>query len=144
MAWPRTFFACLLSAAVLCAAAAQPPVADASARTRMVKTINVVRGWANVHGVHYSRRQSRRAASWARYLLRRGRLAHSSSAGGEVIEWHVGRRAGIKRAVGAWLRSPGHRRVILSSRYRRAGAGRAVGWMNGQEVTIWVVRFGRG
>ena len=143
MTWPRSLFACILAAAILFAATI-PPAASASTRTRMVKTINYVRSWGHIHGLRYSPRLSGRAAAWARHLIRRGVLAHSSSAGGEVIEWHAGARPRIRHAVGAWMRSPGHRRVILSRRYRRAGAGRAVGYMNGRRVTVWVVRLSRG
>lgn len=143
MTWPRPMFACIFAAAILFAATL-PPVAGASTRTRMVNTINYVRSWGQVPGLQYSPRLSRRAAAWARRLIRRGVLAHSSAAGGEVIEWHSGSRPRIRRAVGAWLRSPGHRRVILSRRYNRAGAGRAVGYMQGRKVTVWVVRFARG
>ena len=144
MFWPRAVFACALAAATLFVAALLPPVARASTRTRMVDTINYVRSWGHIHGLRYSPALSRRAAGWARHLIARGVLAHSSAAGGEVIEWHAGSRPGIRRAVGAWLRSPGHRRVILSRRYARAGAGRAVGYMHGRRVTVWVVRFARG
>ena len=141
MAWPRAFLACLLAAAILFALAI-PPVATASTRTRMVKTINHVRSWGNIHGLRYSPRLSRRAAGWARHLLRTGVMAHSSSARGEVIEWHSGSRPRIRYTVGAWLRSPGHRNVMLSRSYSRAGAGRAVGYVHGRRMTVWVVRFG--
>lgn len=50
-------------------------------------------------------------------------------------------RDGRKRLVIEWLNSPGHRQVMLSHRYRRAGAGKAVGWIGGRKSTIWVVRF---
>lgn len=143
MAWPRTLFACLLAAAILFAATLPPP-AEASTRTRMVKTINYVRSWGHIPALRYSPRLSERAAAWARHLLRTGRMAHSSSGTGEVIEWHPGSRPRIRRAVDAWLRSPSHRRVILSRRYRRAGAGRAVGYVQGRRTTVWVVRFGGG
>ena len=143
MTWPRTLFACLLAAAILFAATLPPP-AEASTRTRMVKTINYVRSWGHIHALRYSPRLSSRAAAWARHLLSSGRMAHSSSAAGEVIEWHAGSRPRIRHAVGAWLRSPAHRRVILSRRYRRAGAGRAVGYLHGRRTTVWVVRFARG
>ena len=142
MTWPRTLLACVLASAIFLAAAAPP--AGASTRTRMVKTINYVRSWGHVDAVRYSPRLSRRAAAWARHLIRRNVIAHSSANGGEIIEWHPGGRPRIRHAVRAWLRSPGHRRVMLSRRYRRAGAGRAVGYMGGRRVTVWVVRFARG
>ena len=142
MAWPRTLLACAVAALLI--AAWTPAAAQAGSRHQMVRTINFVRSLAHQPRVHYSRRLSRRAAAWARHLMSRGVLAHSSSATGEVIEWHTGTRPRVRRAVDSWLQSPGHRRVILSGRYRRAGAGRAVGYMNGRRTTIWVVRFARG
>lgn len=142
MARRPTLLVCLLTAAMMFAV--WTPPASAGARGNMVRTINFVRNWSNVPDVRYSARMSRRASAWARSLIRRGYLAHSSSAGGEVIEWHSGTRPRVRRTVDSWLRSPLHARVIMSRRYRRVGAGRAVGLMNGRRVTIWVVRFGRG
>ena len=79
--------------------------------------------------------------------MRRDVLAHSAAAmrrhEGEVIEWHTGLSAKVNTVVMEWLNSSGHRQVMLSRRYRHAGAGRATGWMNGQKSTIWVVRFAR-
>ena len=106
-----------------------------------------LRGWNHRRHLHFSRRLSRGATSWARHLMRRDVLAHSSRAvnrgEGEVIEWHTGRRARVNKTVIEWWHSTEHRHVMLARRYRRAGAGRAVGYMNGRRSTIWVVRFAR-
>src|SRR4051794_6721413 len=145
MARPRMLAAALCALALTTAAA--PATADAGKRRQMVRAINFVRGWSHIHGVHYSRKLSRGATSWARHLMRRDVLAHSNGAirrhEGEVIEWHTGRASKVNSVVMEWLNSSGHRHVMLSRRYGHAGAGKAVGWMNGQRSTIWVVRFAR-
>src|SRR4051794_7356240 len=121
------------------------PAAQASPRRQMVRAINHARGWSHRRHVHFSRRLTRGAASWARHLMRRDVLAHSSRAlqrhEGEIIEWHSGRRAHVHATVVEWLHSPAHRTVMLARRYHRAGAGRAVGYIGGRRCTIWVVRF---
>jgi uncharacterized protein YkwD len=113
----------------------------------MVKAINYVRGWSHRHRLRFSNRLSAAAAAWARTLVRRDVLAHSAKAishgEGEILEWHTGPRARINKTVIEWWHSAEHRHVMLSGRYRRAGAGRAVGYMNGRRCTIWVVRFAR-
>src|SRR3954469_18245410 len=126
---------------------AMPATADAGQRRQMVRAINFVRSWSHRNHLHFSRRLSHGASSWARHLMRRDVLAHSSRAlhrhEGEVIEWHTGRRARVNNTVWAWLGSPPHRHVMLARRYHRAGAGKAVGYVNGHRSVIWVVRFSR-
>jgi uncharacterized protein YkwD len=123
------------------------PATQAGQRKQMVRAVNYVRSWGHHRQLRFSPRLARGAASWARSLMRRDVLAHSARAirrhEGEVIEWHTGRRAAINKVVIEWLHSPAHRRVMLARGYRRAGAGKAVGYMNGRKSTIWVVRFAR-
>jgi uncharacterized protein YkwD len=139
----RMLFAAALAALVVSTSA--PAVAQAGTRKQMVRAINYVRGWNHRRHLHFSRRLSRGAASWARHLMRRDVLAHSSRAirrhEGEIIEWHTGGRAKVNRTVIEWWHSNDHRSVMLARRYRRAGAGRAVGYIGGHRATIWVVRF---
>jgi uncharacterized protein YkwD len=141
----RMLLAALCATAVITAAA--PTAADAGQRRQMVRAINFVRSWGHHRSLGFSARLSRGAASWARHLMRTDVLAHSATAlrrqEGEVIEWHTGAAANVNKVVLEWLNSPGHRGVMLSHRYRRAGAGKAVGWMRGRKSTIWVVRFAR-
>lgn len=108
----------------------------------MIGSINYVRGLNGRHKLRYSSRLSRAAAAWARNLMRRQTLMHASGVQGEVIEWHTGAGAMVTRTVDEWWHSDGHRRVMLG-RFRKAGAGRAVGYFGGQRCTIWVVRFAR-
>jgi uncharacterized protein YkwD len=46
---------------------------------------------------------------------------------GEVLAWGVGPRATAASTVKAWMDSPGHRRILLSGRYREVGVGLQAG-----------------
>jgi uncharacterized protein YkwD len=46
---------------------------------------------------------------------------------GEVLAWGVGSRSTAAGTVRAWLRSPSHRRIIVSDRYGRLGLGMQLG-----------------
>ena len=124
------------------------PSANAGPPRQMIRAINNVRSWSHHRQLRFSSRLSRGAAAWARTLMRRGALAHSAAAmragEGEVIEWHTGGAGAIDSVVNEWMQSGGHRDVMLARDYRRAGAGKTTGWMNGVRSTIWVVRFARG
>jgi uncharacterized protein YkwD len=139
----------MLLAAALAAFAIGAPSADAqSTSSRMVGALNHARNSHGVRGVNRSRRLSQRCRAFARYLVRHRQVRHSrhnmaTRRYGEIVEFHSGSRAGIRSAVRAWLNSPGHRAVMLSSGYQRAGAGRATGNFGGGNITIWVVRFAR-
>jgi uncharacterized protein YkwD len=141
LAKTRLLLAAALASVLI--AVTPPPRADAGQRKQMIRAINFVRGWGHHHRLHFSPRLSRAASRWAHSLMRRDVLAHSSAGYGEILEWHTGRRGRVNRTVMSWLGSPGHARVMLSDRFRRAGAGKAVGFMNGQRSVIWVVRFAR-
>jgi uncharacterized protein YkwD len=133
----RMLFAAALMMLVVSAVA---PAARAGQRKQMIRDINAARGWNHVRGLHFSRRLSRGAGAWARYLMRHQTLMHAGGQQGEVIEWHTGGGAQIQGTVNEWMNSPGHRQVMLG-RYARAGAGKAVGYFGGRLCTIWVVRF---
>lgn len=141
----RVVFAVALATSVV--SVAVPAEANAGQRRQMVRAINFVRSWSHRHSLHFSRALSAGAASWARSLMQRDVLAHSGRAiargEGEVIEWHTGGRARVNKTVIEWLGSPEHRTVMLTRGYRRAGAGKAVGYFGGHKSTIWVVRFAR-
>ena len=116
---------------------------------RMVKAANE---WRSAHGLaplRSSKRLRRSAKGRARRMIRHDFFAHPSrlyvprfDRVGEVLELHGGRRARVRRTLRKWAASPGHRAVLLSSSFRRIGAGRASGWYQGQRVTIWIIRVG--
>jgi uncharacterized protein YkwD len=117
--------------------------AQAGSRRSMVRAINSVRGAQ----LRFSQKLSAGAAAWARHLFQAGYLGHSARAiachQGEVIEWHTGTGPNVGGVVGEWMNSPEHRPVLLNGIWRKAGAGMAVGTLNGLRSTIWVVRFAR-
>jgi uncharacterized protein YkwD len=140
----RTLLAALLASAMLILAALPAHAGSRSApRRSMVRAIEGARG----SQLRFSRKLSAAAAAWARHLFQAGVLAHSARVRqcheGEVIEWHTGTAANVGGVVNEWLGSPDHRPVLLNRIWQRAGAGRAVGTMNGRRSTIWVVRFAR-
>jgi len=51
----------------------------------------------------------------------------ASWAMGETIAWGTGSRATPAAIVRSWLRSPGHRAILLDGRYRDLGVGIALG-----------------
>ena len=61
--------------------------------------------------------------------VRRAGFARSgcSWAVGEVLAWGVGSRSTAAGTVRAWLRSPGHRRILVSGRYGQIGLGMQLG-----------------
>ena len=42
---------------------------------------------------------------------------------GEILLWSTGAPLTAARAIGMWMESPSHRRILLSPRYRDVGAG---------------------
>jgi uncharacterized protein YkwD len=60
-----------------------------------------------------------------------GYIAGGSWAAGEVLAWGTGERSTPAAVVAAWMRSPGHRRVLLGSRYRDIGVGSVRGTPTG-------------
>jgi uncharacterized protein YkwD len=46
---------------------------------------------------------------------------------GEVLAWGVGSRSTARGTIRAWLRSPSHRRILVSERYGQVGLGMQLG-----------------
>ena len=131
-----------IALALMPAASAQADPTDA-----MVAEINTARRAHGLRPVRVSRVLTASSRAYARYLISRDVFGHAARiagfrTAGEVLELHSGSRARIRGALRAWLRSPGHRAVLLSSRYRYVGVGRAVGRWRGMRATIWVGRLG--
>ena len=112
--------------------------------------INYVRASAGLRQLRVSQRLIRSSAARAKLMMQRDFFAHPARLRvptfdlvGEILELHGSRAARKNRTVRLWLNSPGHRAVMLSSRYRWVGAARAIGRYRGHRATIWVVRFGR-
>lgn len=141
-----------LVSAFAIAAVPQPASAARSfAGEGMMDAINSVRANHGLRQLKRSDRLVRSSSSRAELMMRGDFFAHPAQLRvptfdrvGEILELHGGRRPRMGRTIRLWLNSYGHRAVMLSSRYRRIGAARAVGRYQGDRATIWVVRFGKG
>lgn len=133
--------------ASLSVAAVLPGAAPAQADTasKMVARMNAVRASHGVGPLRQVERLNRSSYRWGKHLMQRNWLGHASLSAahvrGEIIELHGGTANKIARTVRAWMRSPGHRAVLLAGRFHRVGVGKTSGRFNGRRVTIWVARF---
>jgi uncharacterized protein YkwD len=134
------------------AALALAPAAHAGQHERELRAlVNGERAGRGVAGLRHSPALTRSAQRFARSLLRRGVLAHGARISaprrfrllGENLALVGGRGPQPHRAVRLWRRSPGHRAVMLDSRMRSVGIGRASGLFGGRPATVWVLRVGR-
>jgi uncharacterized protein YkwD len=142
-------------AVLLCAlvAAAVPPAGQAAGapeEQEMVDALNAVRGRHGLPALQTSASLERSSFFFAERLMRTDVFAHAKRIQasnrfrqlGEVLAWMSGWRLRRTLAVNMWLRSPPHRALILSRRFRYAGAGRSRGMLGGAPATIWVVQLG--
>jgi uncharacterized protein YkwD len=134
--------------AVLVSAPASSTAAPADPSERMMKAINDLRAKHGLRPLRNAPALDRTATGWARHLMRSDSFAHGSSylrAGfrqaGEILAYTHGWKGNPRPALRMWLRSSGHRSLLLNPSYRYAGAGPARGYFRGA-TTIWVVHFG--
>ncbi len=139
-------------AVVICAA--QPAVASAVASEAepraALRAINHARAQAGVAPLALSPSLTRTSAAFGGRLMRTGVFAHAATIHaprrfrllGECIAWHTGRAARPRWTVRRWLASPGHRPLLLSRSFRRAGAAAVQGRFHGRPSTIWVLQLG--
>jgi uncharacterized protein YkwD len=123
-------------------------VAPANARAALVCEIERVRAQRGLHRLHDNRRLARAARRHAADMVRRKYFSHYSPAGsdvadrarrtgyakrncswrlGEVLAWGVGGASTASATVRAWMASPTHRHVLISSRYLDLGVGTVAG-----------------
>jgi uncharacterized protein YkwD len=121
-----------------------PPPAPAEARLdrferSVVNQLNYLRVATGKRRLGVSSRLSRRAARHSRRMARGGRMFHARlRRGGEAVGWLRGRRI-ARRVVRMWLRSPAHRRALMSRGFHRIGVGRRRGG-RGHFFTIRLAR----
>jgi uncharacterized protein YkwD len=135
------------------AATAAPAIAGASARAekKMLRKVNAARGAHGLRPLRASRSLGGSAGRYAHWMLRADYFGHQPrirassrySRLGENLAWHPGRSPRVRFTVRAWLRSPPHRALMLSSGFRWLGAGVARGRLQGRAATTWVLQFGR-
>jgi uncharacterized protein YkwD len=140
---------------LICLIAAWPvalptPASASSASARMHDAINRARVARGLHPLSHAPVLSRSASIYARSLMSHRGFSHSGGfLGGrtfrtrsEVLALHTGGPIRIGRVLSAWLRSPGHRAVLLNRRFRYLGIGHATGRYGSRRAVVWVGRVG--
>ena len=121
-------------------------------RAAMIAMLNRVRARHGIPAVRGDRRMARAARAHSRTMAGAQALFHGAWSGrvaraararwiGEVLAC-IGPsrpRREARTAVRAWLRSPGHRAVLLNPAFRRVGVGRAVGRMGAGRCALYTV-----
>jgi uncharacterized protein YkwD len=132
--------------------------ATTPARTLLLDRINVVRAEHGLRRVYPSTQLRGAAKSHSLDMLRRNYFAHTSPTGstlfdritasgfvngytwlgGETLAWGTGTLAGARATVHAWMLSPEHRAILLSSTYRWVGISRECGTYHGHaNACVW-------
>ena len=147
------------AAAASCAGAHAAPSTHNAAAVRHATLCLLNRQRAR-HGLPRLRQQralTRAASAYARLMVRQGFFDHVSPAGstmtqrikrtnylrgvrgwsiGENLAWGAGSAGTPAKIVGAWMRSPGHRRNILDGSFREIGIGVAAGAPRGAGASV--------
>lgn len=136
--------------ALLCPGTALAAGGGASAEAKAIGALNKIRAANNLAPLRASRTLARSANAYSRYMLDHDFFGHQPripvAAGfrtaGETLAWHSGYSPGARRTVRAWMSSPPHRAVLLSSAYSMVGMGMEMGDLSGRATTMWVAHFG--
>ena len=159
----------LIAAALVAVAAAHPGIASAAQtppRKLLVQRINHVRCRHGLAPVAASRALHSAAIRHSDDMMGRDYFSHTSPTGstmvdrilktgyvsgyswvaGETLAWGWGTHKGARATVRAWMHSPEHRAILLSSKYRVIGAARACGRYLGYSgacvwTADWVARW---
>ena len=136
----------LVAALALAAAPAQA----VSPETAIVKKVNKIRSSKGLPKLRTSRSLSGSARAYARWMMARDFFGHVRPirasrrfrVRGEVLARHAGVRPRAGSVVRSWMRSPAHRYVLLSRRFKHIGVGRAPGRLGRWRSTVWVAHVG--
>jgi uncharacterized protein YkwD len=140
----------LLGTGALVACLLVPASASASTQSGIVRSVNQVRAQHGLRPFRMSPALGRAAGAHSAAMLAGGGLSHgslqsrlrrylSAATYGEAIAWMPGSAGTPASVVGAWLRSPPHRAILLSAQFRRIGVGAAYGRMGGQPGTSFTL-----
>jgi uncharacterized protein YkwD len=153
----------LVAAAGVLMVAAVPAQAATPRWMGLFRAINAVRTSHGLRPIVISKGLRGAAKRHSRDMLCRGYFAHTSPTGstltqrvmrsgfvtygpwwaGETLAWGSGAYGDPARVVQAWLKSPEHRSIMLSSRYRLVGIGRVYGTFLGHPgASVWTVDWG--
>ena len=138
----------------LVVAAVALPAVPAAALTpdqKVVAAVNKARARHGIHQLRVSRTLELSSHRYAVWMLRNDYFGHRSRISashrfrrlGEALGLHPGWRARWRRMFRAWMRSPSHRRILMSRRFTWIGVGFARGAMGRGFDTTWVVHVGR-
>jgi uncharacterized protein YkwD len=122
-----------------------------SPQQHMLKRVNTIRAHHGLARLHFSKSLQHSATHYSRHMVHSGYFGHSSRIHasskfhtlGEILEAHFIRKPMVGLAARNWMHSSSHRSIILSSAFRYAGAGYAMGTYQGRPVTMWTMHFGR-
>ena len=155
----------LLAPALLAAVLSAPAPAHAAspAAAETLTLLNAARARYHAPALRPDPRLARAARRHSRDMVAYGYFAHDSRYGarfsariarvgwmrsrtrwrvGENLAWGTGRAASPRAVLAAWLRSPGHRRVLLRRSYRVVGVGVAAGTPSGRSGRTYTADFG--
>jgi uncharacterized protein YkwD len=115
-----------------------------------IDALNDVRRANGLAPLRVSEGLNRSSGDYAQRMLRHDFFGHGARidvpgdfrAAGETLAYHTGWDAQPRRTVSRWMNSPGHRAVLLSSRFRWVGMGLARGRLGGRVATMWVAHVG--
>ncbi len=159
----------VLASAIFAVAATQPGIAVASStppRKLLLKRINLSRARHGLAPVRSSRALHAAAMRHSGDMIGRDYFSHTSPSGstmtdrilnsgyvsgynwvaGETLAWGWGTDAGPRATVRAWLHSPEHRAILLSTKYHSIGIARSCGSFLGYTgacvwTADWVARW---
>ena len=159
----RRVIALVAAAGVLMIAAVPAQGASQPRWMGLFRAINKVRANHGLRPIVVSTRLHLAARRHSHDMLWHGYFAHTSPTGstltqrvmtsgfitygqwwaGETLAWGSGSYGDPSGVVQAWLKSPEHRAIMLSSRYHLVGIGRAYGTFLGHPgASVWTVDWG--
>lgn len=149
----------LILAAAIALIAVLAPAASANPRTDLLRDMNTARKAQGLKPLKLNATLTRPAVSHSRYLANTGRLQHTGADGrpfwvriyraGYSRKKAIGENLGMiggctpragKIMVNMWLKSPGHRRNLLSKNYRNVGI--AISSDRNCANTVYATTFG--
>lgn len=127
-----------------------------AARAEMLAKVNAIRRREGLEPLRADSELQKAAQAHAQDMLERGYFEHRSPSGTTVRErsraagydWRtIGEniaegQQSVEEVMDTWMRSPGHRRNILSPQFEELGVGLAVGHGRGGWRILWVQNFG--
>jgi uncharacterized protein YkwD len=130
---------------------AGPGAVAAPMSERMVDQINQTREQASLPPLERAPALERSAGAFARWLLDHNTLTHRPAVStnrayphrGEALSMHFSLQARIGPTLKAWLGSPTHRGLVMTTSMDMIGVGHARGRVQGRPRTVWVVQVAR-